>query len=266
MFRKITVVRLSGSDPLLDYTLPWPSKNHQPIDARGDISLLQHANVLPKGNFSQYLMDKDNAQGFSTIILPIHYQVSGQQSEIIADLNKKEYDDLSLLLSAVLTIKKSNGVYYWYAKEQLVDHDLKDQYQINTDSKQAKLLQEIEMMLYAHPVNQKRSQHQQATISGVSLGSVVGSYRVQHPVIVSDAAIANLFSVPTPLFQWIKSPKTGVTLIIGRETGDREWYPVQKVLTHLLDKGVCNVLEIIEPFKKTTYTTSRFYNVYTRLF
>lgn len=256
MFRKISIVRLVENDPLFTFSLDWPSRLSHQVKVKGNIDLLRYANII-SGNLAGLLADQKKG----TLLVPIHQ--SQDKSHWVADLSKKQYEVLTKAIQDMfpeVVSCPSNQCWYWDKIHTL--NDLQDRYGIDTQLEIAKSLQELEMMLYAHPVNQSRKKYKQANITGIMLGNIEKSGRIKRK-IVGDSELLSLFGQKS-LDDWLESPSVNCSLVLGKETGDYRWQNLKEILMLMMENGKLDLVEVISSTRHDIYSGSWFYNLYTK--
>jgi hypothetical protein len=176
MFKQITIVQLTDADPLLDDEIAWPSKVAKAISAQRNLELLQHTRIISDiSDIADIVMSHDKQSGYETVIFPVHYHVRPDQTvvEILGDLSHAHHQALrEMLLSVIPDIESSASQKFWYCNQALVDEMQSDDLLLGGRQPNAKLGQEIEMLLYQHKVNVDRVGRQLRPVSGVWMAKV----------------------------------------------------------------------------------------------
>lgn len=260
MFRWITIVRLSGCDNLLSYELPWPERASKNLEQMEDFALLRYANVFPKKNLACCLATGMDNVG--SVLLPAHCHLTGRE-EILTDLRDKDYAAVTAMLQALLpSVREDESKRFWVTPEALVDKDLGEK---NTVAKAyIKKMQEFEMMMYAHPVNQYRRRSQQLPISKLMMGKVDNKPSKPSSVI-SDETMLSLFCQQQPLSAWLEEPTWNCKIVLGRNTGDRALYPLKETLLQMLENQLCDLVFVVQPGREDVYSSRWVHGLYCQL-
>ena len=263
MFRKVTVIRLIENNSLLSFDLDWPARIKQKLDGMGNIDMLRYSGLLT-GSFSKVVTSSDNISGCQTLLMPIHHAIQNRSTRWVTDISEKQYLILTDMIQSVCDVIKSPSLRCWYVKSKWTDNDLSDQYKIDIESARAKLLQELEMMLYASPVNQERDKHRQLSITGLMTGNIENKGCLYTKNIIGDGGFVKMLNCTQSLQSWLETPKSQKILILGNEAGDQELYRVKETLMFMMEHGMCDVVEVIQSNSHDIYSASRFYNAYSK--
>lgn len=255
MFRKITIVKLNGSDRHLDYQLAWPARTSGKIEALDDLALMRHAGVLT-GSLAGLLQQRSTQKNVKTAMVPIHYDVNQKHFEIITDLSQTDIQGLSDLLKKEIGALEEKGI--WYHQDQLVEKDF-GEISIDGALPFAKKLQEIEMLLYSHPINQERKRFKKLVVSAMMLGHIHGVGKMRKTF--SDSGFLSLLGA-MPLHNWLSDPESGCYIVLGKETGDQDLYRVKQTAMQMLEVGGCDIVTIFQPGYYDVYSSSWFYDLY----
>jgi hypothetical protein len=252
------------NNPLLNFNLEWPAKIRKKIEKKGNIALLEYANII-KDDFSKSIMDSDSLSGYGTVMVPIGHDGNSAVCEWITDISEVQYESLTKMVQSVFKdIEISPSKQCWYWKKYWVQSDLSDDYKIDASIGIAKELQELEMMLYAHPVNQSRSKYQQSKISGFMLGKIGSKRWTKKYKIVGDSALIGMMKEQTSLQAWLEEPFVNCVLVVGSEAGDQDWFRIKETVLHLMESRHCDLVEVIQSSSHDIYSASWFYKVYSQ--
>lgn len=262
MFRWITIVRLHGCDDLLNYDFPWPARGFQDISASGSFELLQYAGILPLGNLSRCLVSEE--PDAKSVILPVHYHygMNGAMTEVLTDIREQDFKKITpVLQESFPRAKESKSRQFWVLPNVLSDNDITDEMVVLKHY--GNQLQEFEMMMYAHPVNQYRRACQQLPISSLMIGGIEkGLYKKQS--VVSDNGLVSLFCHQTPLGKWLENPTVNCHIVLGQETGDSMLYPLKETVIRLLENRLCDMVFVLQPGREDLYSGRWIHDLYYR--
>lgn len=253
MFRKITIVRLMDNNSLLNFNLRWSAKCQKKNQSKNNIELLRYAGVF-SGNLARGLFSKDRASGYKTVMVPVN------GSEWLVDISHVQYESLTKLIRSVLPdVSPSSSKQYWYFPKAYVECDLMDEM---GRSSIANELDELEMSLYAHGVNQSRARYQQSIVSGFMLGNIGQRVRKSGLKIVGNSQLVSLFEDQISLSDWLVRPKASCIIVMGKEAGDQELYQLKETVLHMMETGQCDMVEVIQKASHDLYAASWFYKLY----
>lgn len=250
MFRKITIIRLLDNNSLLNFSLRWPAKCQKKVQSKDDIELLRYAGVL-KGNLASALLDGDQEAGYKTIMVPVN------GSDWLTDITDVQYESLTKMIKELFpNVSSSPSKQCWYLPQPYVEHDLVGQ------DVEIKELNELEVSLYAHGVNQSRGKYQQKKITGFRLGAIGEKARQRRLRLVGGSNLISLFYNQVTLQEWLEKPYVNCMLVMGKESGDQELYRVKETVLHMMETGQCDMVEVIQKNSHDVYAASWFYKLY----
>lgn len=242
-------------DHTLDKSIPWRLAYDQVYSYQSNTALLRLADCIKEEVCIEDMLS--NQAGPVHLLLPVSYHRRGGDiyHEWVDDLTKEQYLQLNKSFEEVFSsLQKDNGFDYWYSLIDMTEDDV------------LKKTVEIELLLYNHPVNQERRSMQQVEISGLSIApAVMRRNWIKRKLYTNNEIISRACHGSGNLADWLKSPVSGVTIVLGREVGALVFQALQDTLVQMLESNACKRLRWISPDYMVVYTTNHFQSLLSKL-
>lgn len=268
MFSDITIVRLTESDPLFDFQIPWNAVDTCDQNQRTNIEMLIEAGILVSyASFAGRMMPEVKQDNCA--VIPVHYHLnpSGAYVEMLGDISDSHMQDLSELLVDYLgPLVCINNKQIWISESSSLQSSRGEWVAQIAGRQEAAWHQEVEMALYQHKINQDREARQQLSVSGVWVlnGDTPSSgelAKVKHLItnvpwltLITDSAQKG----GSTLTSWLVNPFAPGVVVVGRESGDHEVESIKTCMLGMLSTGKCRRVTLIEPSGKRVYHSNLF--------